>query len=143
MKSMIKRLFTWLWEKAIKPFFARFHDKVIQYLDKILKAIGIAGVGGLTFAAYKDAFDETVDKFGIFARILQIDDVFNGINNSFGQSLNGVLNTDFIGVCGAFGIITAVNEILSAIGWSFLIFVALMVLKLFVNGALVFVKAVT
>ena len=126
MKEFIKRLFQSFWNK-LRPLLEGLLDKVIGRLDQILKVLGFAGIGGVSFLAYKEAFDDTIDRFGLFARLLQIDDLFESIDNAFGASLNGVLNTNFTGICSAFGIVTAINEILNAIGWSLVIFVALFV----------------
>lgn len=136
MKEFLKKLLQKFWDK-LRPLLENLVDKIIQHIDKVLKGLGFAGIGGISFLAYKDAFDDSLDRFGVFARFLQIDDLFDKIDNSFGQTLNGVLNTNFTGVCSAFGIVTAINEILSAIGWSLIIFIALMVFKWFVNGLMV------
>lgn len=133
MKAFIKNLLRKFWNK-LKDLLISLNDKILGKLDEILKALGFAGISGISFLAFKEAFDDTMDRFGFFARFLQIDDLFDKIDSSFGQSLNGVLNTNFTGICSAFGIVTAINEILSAIGWSLIIFVALMVFKYFVNG---------
>lgn len=139
MKEFIKNLLRKFWNK-LKDLLISLNDKILDKLDEILKALGFAGIGGISFLAFKEAFDDTMDRFGIFARFLQIDDLFEKIDNSFGQSLNGVLNTNFTGICSAFGIVTAINEILSAIGWSLIIFVALMVFKYFVNGLMTLIS---
>lgn len=136
MKQFILNIFIKFWDK-LRPFLQKLVDKIIEHFDKVLKGLGFAGIGGISFLAYKEAFDDSMDRFGVFARFLQIDDLFEKIDNSIGGNLNGVLNTNFTGVCSAFGIVTAINEILSAIGWSLIIFVALMVFKWFVNGLMV------
>lgn len=136
MKQFILNIFRKFWDK-LRPLLEKLVDKIIQHLDKVLKGLGFAGIGGISFLAYKEAFDDSMDRFGVFARFLQIDDLFDKIDNAFGPSINGVLNTNFTGVCSAFGIVTAINEILTAIGWSLIIFIALMVFKWFVNGLMV------
>lgn len=138
MKKFLENLLKKFWDKLC-PLLEKLVDKILEHLDKVLKGLGFAGIGGISFLAYKEAFDDTFDRFGAFARFLQIDDLFESIDNSFGQSLNGVINTNFTGICSSFGIVTAINEILSAIGWSLIIFVALMVFKWFVNGLMAIV----
>lgn len=141
MKQFILNIIKKFWDK-LRPLLQQLTDKIIQHLDKVLKGLGFAGIGGISFLAYKEAFNDTMDRFGIFARFLQIDDLFESIDNAFGASLNGVLNTNFTGVCSALGIVTAINEILSAIGWSFIIFVALMVMKYFINGLMTLITII-
>lgn len=142
MKEFFKRLLQKFFDK-LKALLERLFEGVISRLDEILKLMGFAGLGGFSFLAYKEAFDDTIDHFGIFARVLQIDDLFDKIDTAFGPSIYGVLNTNFTGVCSAFGIVTAINEILNSIAWSLIIFVALFVFKAFVNGMMAVVSVVT
>ena len=141
MKTFIKNLLKKFWNK-LKDLLVSLNDKILSKLDQILKALGFAGIGGISFLSFKEAFDESVDRFGIFARFLQIDDLFDSIDSAFGPNINGVLNTNFTGVCSALGIVTAINEILSAIGWSFIIFIALMVMKYFINGLMTLITII-
>lgn len=130
-------------KKFLQNLLQKFFEKLVEHFDKVLKGLGFAGIGGISFLAFKEGFNDAVDRFGFFARFLQIDDIFDSINNAFGSSLQGVLNTDFIGVCSSFGIITAVNQILAAIGWSFIIFIGLMLFKWFINGAMAIITLVS
>ena len=65
-----------------------------------------------------------------FARIFQIDDIFDSINDVFSPYLTSYISTDFIGVCNAFGIISAINEILNAVGWSLMVYLFIFVARI-------------
>lgn len=120
MKSLLVKIATWMLA----------HHK--KWLESILKTIGVSGVLGISVGAFTSAFNEGMEKLGVFARLLQIDDVIDTINSGFGSKLNDVMNVDFSTLCSALGIITAINEILNSIGWCLIVFVFLLVLRLFV-----------
>lgn len=132
MKSFLKRLF----RKFFSYFADRFHnsikwlnDEVYKWLPKVLKGLGFAGLASSVISTFYTSYNSALDKFGLFARLLQIDDLFESINNAFGSFLINHVNTDFVGVCNSFGIIAAINEILNAVGWSFLIYVFIFVAR--------------
>lgn len=138
MKNFFKRLF----KKYFDYLADRFHhtvkwlnDELYNWLPKVLKGLGFSGMAAIVLETFKTSFDDSVEKFGFFARLLQIDDIFDSINDVFTPFLSGHLNTDFIGVCNAFGIIAAINEILGAIGWSLIIYAFLFVCRLIFNAA--------
>lgn len=140
MKQLLIKLFTKLLD-VITNRFKWLSDNIQSWLTPILKALGLGGVGILSFDSFRSAFDDGVDRFGLFARLFQIDDILGTINNAFNSiGLSNYLNVDFLGICSAFGIIVAINQILNAIAWAVLVSIALFCVKLFVMGSLEIVK---
>ena len=124
LEKILKKCSSWLGEKftsAIKWL----NDELFSWLPKVLKGVGAVGVAKIIYDTLRESFSDTLQTFGFFARLLQIDDVFDSINDAFSPYLSGVLNTDFIGACNAFGIISSINEIINVISWSLIIWVFL------------------
>lgn len=142
MKQLLINLFKKLanffgdsWFNSIKWL----NDELFNWLPKVLKGLGFAGLADIVIESFTDSFNSSVDKFGFFARLFQIDDLFTSINNSWGSSLNNTLNTDFIGVCNAFGIIASINEIINCVSWTLIIWVFIFIVNnlfKFIAGAL-------
>lgn len=136
--NLFKKLATFLgdsWFNSIKWL----NDELFNWLPKVLKGLGFAGLADIIIESFTDSFNSSVDKFGFFARLFQIDDLFTSINNSWGSSLNNTLNTDFIGVCNAFGIIASINEIINCVSWTLIIWVFIFIVNnlfKFIAGAL-------
>lgn len=126
--NLFKKLATFLgdsWFNSIKWL----NDELFNWLPKVLKGLGFAGLADIIIESFTDSFNSSVDKFGFFARLFQIDDLFTSINNSWGSSLNNTLNTDFIGVCNAFGIIASINEIINCLSWTLIIWVFIFIVN--------------
>lgn len=136
--KLIKKLGNFLgdsWFNSIKWL----NDELFNWLPKVLKGLGFAGLADIIIESFTDSFNSSVDKFGFFARLFQIDDIFTSINNSWGSSLHNTLNTDFIGVCNAFGIIASINEIINCLSWTLIIWVFIFIVNnlfKFIAGAL-------
>lgn len=136
--NLFKKLATFLgdsWFNSIKWL----NDELFNWLPKVLKGLGFAGLADIIIESFTDSFNSSVDKFGFFARLFQIDDIFISINNSWGASIHNTLNTDFIGVCNAFGIIASINEIINCLSWTLLIWVFIFIVNnlfKFIAGAL-------
>lgn len=128
--NVLKSCFMWLWQN------------MQSYFEPILKALGFGGLALISFDSFRDIVNGSVDKFGIFARLLQIDDLFVTINNAFSPYLVGYINTDFIGCCQAFGIVIAINQILNALGWSVLVSIIMYLFKIFMSVAVTVVKVI-
>lgn len=97
-------------------------------MPKVLKGLGFTGFAAIVYDTIRNGFDESLDRFSLFARLFQIDDLFDLINDSWSPYLSDTINTTFIGACNAFGIIAAINEIINTISWSLIIWVFLWVL---------------
>lgn len=138
LEDLIKKLATFLgdtWFNSIKWL----NDELFNWLPKVLKGLGFAGLADIVIESFTESFNSSVDKFGFFARLFQIDDIFTSINNSWGASLHNTLNTDFIGVCNAFGIIASINEIINCLSWTLIIWVFIFIVNnlfKFIAGAL-------
>lgn len=148
MKEFLKKLL-----KKISSYLGdRFHnsikwlnDELYLWLPKVLKGLGFTGLATLVISTFKDSFEGGIEKFGFFARVFQIDDVFDTINNAFSPYLTNYVNTNFIGVCNAFGIISAINEILNAIGWSLMVYLFIFVARIIfssLSAAMLFIPKV-
>lgn len=124
LEKIIKKCSSWLGEKVTASI-KWLNDELFSWLPKFLKGVGVVGIIKIIYDTLRESYDDVLDKFSFFARLLQIDDVFDSINNAFSPYLSGVLNTDFIGVCNSFGIIAAINEIINVICWSIIIWVFL------------------
>ncbi len=141
IEDLIKKLATFLgdtWFNSIKWL----NDELFNWLPKVLKGLGFAGLADIIIESFTDSFNSSVDKFGFFARLFQIDDIFTSINNSWGASLHNTLNTDFIGVCNAFGIIASINEIINCLSWTLIIWVFIFIVNnlfKFIAGALLII----
>lgn len=138
LEDLIKKLATFLgdtWFNSIKWL----NDELFNWLPKVLKGLGFAGLADIVIESFTESFNSSVDKFGFFARLFQIDDIFTSINNAWGASLHNTLNTDFIGVCNAFGIIASINEIINCLSWTLIIWVFIFIVNnlfKFIAGAL-------
>lgn len=145
MKNLLVNLFKKLSTFLGDSFFNSIkwlNDELFNWLPKFLKGLGFTGLAGIIIKTFSESFDSTVDKFGFFATLFQIDDVFTSINNSFGSSLHNTLNTDFIGLCNAFGIIASINEIINCLSWTLIIWVFIFIVNnlfKFIAGALLVV----
>lgn len=138
LENLIKKLATFLgdtWFNSIKWL----NDELFNWLPKVLKGLGFAGLADIVIESFTDSFNSSLDKFGFFAHLFHIDDIFTSINNSWGASLHNTLNTDFIGVCNAFGIIASINEIINSLSWTLIIWVFIFIVNnlfKFIAGAL-------
>ena len=106
------------------------NDELFLWLPKVLKGMGFAGLSALVINTFYQSYNTGVERFGLFARIFQIDDIFDSINDVFSPYLTSYISTDFIGVCNAFGIISAINEILNAVGWSLMVYLFIFVARI-------------
>lgn len=142
MKQLLINLFKNLANFLGDTFFNSIkwlNDELFNWLPKVLKGLGFAGLADIVIESFMESFNSSVDKFGFFARLFQIDDIFTSINNSWGSSLHNTLNTDFIGVCNAFGIIASINEIINCLSWTLIIWVFIFIVNnlfKFIAGAL-------
>lgn len=135
---LFKKLATFLGDSFFNSI-KWLNDELLNWLPKVLKGLGFAGLADIIIESFTDSFNSSVDKFGFFARLFQIDDIFTSINNAWGVSLHNTLNTDFIGVCNAFGIIASINEIINCLSWTLIIWVFIFIVNnlfKFIAGAL-------
>lgn len=138
LEDLIKKLATFLGDTFFNSI-KWLNDELFNWLPKVLKGLGFAGLADIVIESFTDSFNSSVDKFGFFARLFQIDDIFTSINNSWGASLHNTLNTDFIGVCNSFGIIASINEIINCLSWTLIIWVFIFIVNnlfKFIAGAL-------
>lgn len=138
LKDLLKKLGHYLGDSFFKSI-KWLNDELYNWLPKLLKGLGFTGLAGIIIDTFSESYNSTVDKFGFFARLFQIDDIFLSINNAFGASLHNTLNTDFIGVCNAFGIIASINEIINCLSWTLIIWVFIFIVNnlfKFITGAL-------
>lgn len=145
MKSFLAKIF----RKISSYLGERFHnsvkwlnDELFLWLPKALKGLGFAGLSALVISTFYDSFESGLEKFGFFARLFQIDDVFDIINNAFSPYLTNYITTDFIGMCNAFGIISAINEVLNAVGWSLMVYLFIFIVRIIfssLSSALLFI----
>lgn len=95
-----------------------FLNSFKKYFDKLFPFL--AGGSGVALAGFslKDVFDKSQDKLNFLSRLLQLDDLFDSINNSFfvDGKLSAVCDSSFTEIMGALGIISAINEIVNALG---------------------------
>lgn len=142
MKNLLINLFKKLYSYLGESFFNAvkwLNDELFNWLPKLLKGLGFGGLATIIIQTFTESFNSSVDKFGFFARLFQIDDVFDMINSAWGSNLSNVMNTDFIGVCNAFGIIASINEIINCLSWTLIIWVFIFIVNnlfKFISGAL-------
>lgn len=141
IKKFFKKMFGWLGDR-FENIIKWLNDELYNWLPKVLKGVGFGGLATIILDTIQDSVNDTVDHFSFFARLFQIDDVFTAINTAWSPYLSGSLNTDFIGVCNAFGIIASINEIINCLSWTLIIWALIFVVNnifKFIAGALLVV----
>lgn len=144
MFKMLKVLFLAFWE-GLKAFFPNLFSKTAKWLSQdvkgwllpVLKVLGVASAGAVTFTEWQNFLDQAKDKFGFVARLLQIDDVFNSINNALlsWSAFTSVCDSSFNEMAGAFGLVSAINEILNTCGIC-IVFALVMLLARWITGGI-------
>lgn len=144
MFNTLKVLFLAQWD-ILKTWFPNLFSKTAKWLSEdikgwllpVLKVLGVASAGAVTFSEWQDFLDSAKDKFGFVARLLQIDDVFDSINSAFSNwpVFNQVCDSSFNEMAGAFGLVSAINEILNTIGIC-LVFAIVMLLARWITGGI-------
>lgn len=151
MFKTLKTLFSAFWD-GLKSFFPNLFSKTAKWLSQdvkgwllpVLKVLGVGAAGSVTFNEWQNFLDTAKDKFGFVARLLQIDDVFNSINNALlsWPTFTNICDSSFNEMAGAFGLVSAINEILNTLGVC-LVFAIVMLVARWITGGIAKVVSVT
>lgn len=143
MFKILKVLFLAFWDN-VKVFFPNLFSKTAKWLAEdvkgwllpVLKVLGVASAGAVTFNEWQNFLDTAKGKFGFVARLLHIDDVFNSINNALlsWPTFTSICDSSFNEMAGAFGVVSAINEILNTIGVCFVFAIVMFVARWIIGG---------
>lgn len=143
MFNSLKLLFLGFWD-GLKVFFPNLFSNTAKWLAEnlkgwllpVLKVLGVGAAGAVTFNEWQNFLDTAKDKFGFVARLLQIDNVFNSINNALlsWPTFTSICDSSFNEMAGAFGLVSAINEILNTIGVCIVFAIVMLVCRWLTGG---------
>lgn len=108
--------------KSFKPFFAKWFPWLA----------GGSTAGYIGVSAAQNLYNDALEKFGFFARLIHLDDLFSTIDGWLvGTAWQDSCNMTFSQVMSAFGVVGNINLLLNAIGIAILWAIAFWVIKTF------------